>query len=143
MPRPVCETLTARPSSVEGWNQWGLLSADGQSFTPLYGLESNLPEASALYYLAAAGICNVRGQYRLGDMAPEDLPQLAPVGNISAAQSVAVEEPAAIDSPGFDGWLLVIGGILAAMIFGAYFLRQKRQGEPSQKTTEYTFNQEK
>jgi hypothetical protein len=122
-----------------------VLSADGQTFTPLYGLEAALPEPSALYYLAAAGVCDVRGQYRQGEMAPVELPQAAPIGSPTMAQPPAVEP--VVDAPvpqrqGFDLWLLAIGGVCVVMIFGALFLRHRRHGQPVVVSSAYTFNKD-
>jgi hypothetical protein len=50
--RPWCEEMTTRPAQ-SGWQQWGVLSVDGKTFEPLYGLETALPRESAFYYLVA------------------------------------------------------------------------------------------
>lgn len=146
MSRPTCESMTARPSPNDGWSQWGVLSADGQSFTPLHGLESALPKESAYYYLAAAGVCEIEGQPRAGAPIPADQPTPSPVGDLtSVASSVAevapvapVVEAAPSNSP---PWVLGIGVVLLIIIGGAAFTRARRKtSDITPKPGGFTFN---
>lgn len=135
MSRPVCEELTTIPATQSGWVQWGTLSADGQTFTPLYGLEAALPYPSALYYLTAAGVCDVRGKDAQGALIPTEQPKATPVPPTVAAQSlqtqpppIAVPEP---QSPTQSGVSPVAVTLLAiavlGMALGAFYSNRRRK----------------
>ena len=153
MSRPVCETMTNRPSpNQDGWVQWGLLSGDGQTFTPLYPLEAALPDASAYYFLAAAGVCTVQGQPDAGALLPNEQPQVTPVqGQPPQTES---EPPAALieDAPAMPSesttvedttlpWAWGVGLVLLLIIGGAAFTRARRkQTDPTPPRKTFTFN---
>jgi hypothetical protein len=150
MNRPICEEMVSRPSDTqEGWSQWGVLSIDGQDFTPLYPLETNLPTPSALYFLAAAGICDIQGQPRAGQLMPDDGP--APtVDGLGTGQQT--EQPAETPTPiphdelmeaGTPGWVWVVGLALIGVIGGAAFSRARREQTDTTPPpdTGYRFNQ--
>ena len=151
MTRPICESMTSRESADQpGWSQWGVLSADGQSFTALYAVESGLPNPSAYYYLAAAGICDIQGQPRAGAPMPDEQPQVNPVAPqeqqspVDAAPSEVAPSDVAISSEslGTQPWVIGIGVVLLVIIGGAAFTRARRKqtdSTPPPKT--FTFNE--
>jgi hypothetical protein len=147
MSRPTCESMTARPSPNDGWSQWGVLSADGQTFTPLHGLESALPKESAYYYLAAAGICEIEGQPRAGARLPTEQPTPTPEGDLTPIASTVAEAdpvaPVADATPSNSPpWVMGIGIVLVLIIGGAAFTRARRkQTDTTPQPKGFTFNQ--
>jgi L,D-peptidoglycan transpeptidase YkuD (ErfK/YbiS/YcfS/YnhG family) len=87
----ICEELIARPSEIQGWTQYGFINDSGE-FEPLYGLESGLSLHSALYYLDAAGVCDIGGQYQMGQPVPVESAPLVVANNIEAAPAIATVE---------------------------------------------------
>jgi hypothetical protein len=143
MIRPWCEEMTTRPAQ-SGWQQWGVLSVDGKTFEPLYGLETALPRESALYYLAAAGICDIQGQPRAGAMMPSEPP--APVvANLPTPNPLIAEQPlAAAETPqpqGTPTWAWGIGAVLLLIVGGAAATRARRkQTDTTPQPQGFTFN---
>jgi hypothetical protein len=144
MTRPICEEMTTRPAQP-GWQQWGVVSADGQTFEPLYGLETALPRESALYYLAAAGICDIQGQPRAGAMMPVVEP--APiVDQLPAPTPVATEQPVPVADlvpapQGTPTWMWGVGLVLLLIVGGSAATRARRkQTDTTPKPQGFTFN---
>lgn len=148
MNKPVCETMASRPAdSQPGWSQWGVLSADGATFTPLHSLESALPTPSAYYYLAAAGICDVQGQPRAGAPMPEERPHAAPVQPQEPVEASPVASASVVDEPipvaggGTPLWVMGIGVVLLVIVFGAAFSKARRkQTDTTPPPKGFTFN---
>ena len=152
MSRPICETMTNRPApGQDGWVQWGVLSADGQTFTPLYPLEAALPTPSAYYYLAAAGVCTVQGQPNAGALLPNDAPQANPVtpqpqpletaANTVQVPMVADVTPAA-NNGGTPVWAWGVGLVLLLIAGGAAASKaRRRQSGKTPPPKGFTFNQ--
>jgi len=69
--------MKSRPSATEGWDQWGVINAMGE-FEPVYGLESHHDDSSAMYFLAAAGVCQIKGKYKQGTVEVPEQPKIAP-----------------------------------------------------------------
>lgn len=124
-----------------------MVSADGQTFTALHGLESALPLQSAYYYLAAAGICEIEGQPRVGAPMPTEGATPTPVGDLTPISGpvadVAPVSPRVDATPANSPpWVLGIGVVLVLIIGGAAFTRARRkQTDTTPKPSGFTFNQ--
>jgi hypothetical protein len=102
--------------------QWGT-EVDGQ-FEPIYGLESGLNREESLYYLAAAGLCEIKGQYKLGQGEPIEppTPSLAVPALVTAPEtSAVVEVQVPVEKPQINpvweiGSPLVIGGVALGVL---------------------------
>jgi hypothetical protein len=144
----ICEDFVNRPSpSQEGWNQWGSMDGVG-NFTPVYGLESHHDHSSAMYFLAAAGKCQIRGQYALGQPSPETPPAIAPAPATTEEMPVQetqpiTEVPAAVDEPVSNpaiGWVegalpwVMIGGVLLLWGGTVWSKRKRKTTDPTPNT---------
>jgi hypothetical protein len=119
MSKPICEALTTRQSPQADYLEIGVLSADGETFRPVSVVGKGLPRESQLYYVAAEGNCIIRGQDRVGSIAPDVTPQLEPAEPLVAVADVPqpTPEPATdspISAPDWAVWgligVLVVGG---------------------------------
>jgi len=120
MLRPICEDLTTRKSLQPDYLEIGTLSADGQIFRPVSVVGKGLSREAQLYFVAAEGNCTIRGQDRIGSIAPDDGPGLEPAEPLMAQSQTVQSSPVAapsdspISAPDWAVWgligLLVVGG---------------------------------
>jgi hypothetical protein len=90
-----CEEMVSRPSPNQpGWVQWGTVNDLGE-FSPLYGVEDHHDQSSSLYFAAAAGVCEIKGQYALGQPAPVPPPTVVPTAPETPSTT---EEPPVTDA---------------------------------------------
>lgn len=137
MTNVICEEMVNRTSQAQpGWDEWGTVNAMGD-FQSLYGIESAVPHASALYYLAAAGVCDIRGQYQLGAAVPARMPTLAPS---TPTPAVGTIEPATTDLPAGVNPIFGVSsevvatfviGAVGAMVTGYFWSASRRRGKGS------------
>lgn len=151
-----CEELVSRPGLAEGWNDWGYLqdSAQGQQFVSLnYGLEAHLDTPTALYHLAASGLCEVQGQHLYGQMVADPVPGFVaePVDNPTIAAheppppipsgDAAPQEPAEALSP---ATALIYGAVVLGIAVLAFFSSKRTKATDTTPAPSYLdiFNQD-
>lgn len=82
-----CEALETKPSSQQGWLEWGSLNEAGE-WIGLYGLKDSLNAEESMYYLDAAGICEAVGQSGLPAIQEKLTPALAdPITSVGLPQT--------------------------------------------------------
>lgn len=155
MTKRPCEELVSRPGLTEGWNDWGYLqdTAQGQQFVSLnYGLEAHLDTPTALYHLAAAGLCEVKGQHLYGQLVADPVSGFVaePVSNPTVAaheppppipSGEATPEPAEALSP---TTALVYGAVVLGIAVLAFFSSKRTKAADTTPAPSYPdiFNQE-
>lgn len=162
MTNPICEEWQSRPSSTApGWNQWGPVDDLGQ-FTPEYGLEAKLNFAESMYYLAAAGKCEIKGQYRQGEATPIDTPKpevddtvtdggavdAVPPSDVSQAGAAVQTIDAAplaesqhwLESVPAWGYGLIIGAAVFALVIAAFYQSRQTKATDTTPAPQYKIN---
>jgi hypothetical protein len=127
-----CEGMLPRPSTQEGWNQWGTVDDLG-NFTPVYGLPVTLSSREAMYELDAAGICDIQGKNLQGQPAPVETPKPATPAlptNVEPPTMIAdVAPPRSLPSAGASG--LIIGGLVLAGVAYRVFVASRKPPKSS------------
>jgi hypothetical protein len=143
MTKRPCEELVSRPGLAEGWNDWGYLqdSTQGQQFVSLnYGLEAHLDTPTALYHLAAAGLCEVKGQHLYGQLVAEPVPDFVaePVSNpvVTAHEPPPPipQEPAVTLNPGAA---VAYGAVVVCIALLAFFSSRRTKANDTTPAPDY------
>ena len=146
----VCEQMVHRPSSQSGWSQWGEVDPQG-NFVPLWGVESKHDQFASMYFLDAAGICDIQGKSQMGQPAPVDAAATAPVaGGDAPIPSVSGGATAIVVSEAESQSVLsqitsdqVMGGVglaVVALLALAYWQHRRTQATDTTEAPSYSEN---